>query len=296
VTPVDQIRDYVVGINKRRVGVLLLLVLVLLALGIGGLDDGEDGNNLNLLPESELEITEATPTPVTTATPTPTPGGGGGGDGAGDGTAGDGDGSNSDDIRIAETDDSQSDTDGDDGTNGDDSQNGGEGTATTSQSEDDYDGHLYLEVVGDRLRVEATNVLPGDAGNESATLKNNGTVNGTLLAAFDNVTDDENGLTEPELEAGDDGSDGELSEHLRVRLSVDTGDGAEEYLFGNETEYVRLSDIEEGTNMTDGVLDADENATVTLDWKLPKETGNEVQSDRVTFDLIFHLIHNEQGV
>ena len=334
VTPINQIRNYVVGINKRRVGVLLLLVLVLLALGLGSLDDGGDGDNLDLLPESELEITEETSTPVTTETPTPTPDGGGGGDGTGDR-----DSSNSGDVQIENTDDSESGSGDDDSTpdgetdgqnndretdrdndNSLDTENNdhneetgpesrsegggggagggdGDGGDDPTQEDDDHDGHLYLEVVGDRLRVQATNVLPGDEGSESATIRNNGTVNGTLLAAFDNVTDTENGLTEPEMEAGDDSSDGELSEHLRVRLSVHPEGGDREYLFGNETEdgYVRLDDIA-GNNMTDGVLDADENATVTLDWRLPEETGNEVQSDRVTFDLIFYLIHNEQGV
>jgi len=140
------------------------------------------------------------------------------------------------------------------------------------------------------------NVLPGDEGSESVTIRNNGTVNGTLLAAFDSINDTENGLTELETEAGDSDSDGELSEHLRVRLSVRPEGGDREYLFGNGSEYVRLDDIGEGTNMTDGVLDVDENATVTLDWRLPKETDNRVQSDRVAFDLLFYLIHNEQGV
>ncbi len=331
-TVLDEIYEYVANVNKRRIGVLLLLVLLLLGLGIGNLDDGGDGNGLDLLPESDLEVSEETPTPVTTETPTPTPGGGGAGDGAtgdataGDETAGDGDGSNSDDIRIENIENTESDTDGSDGPPEDDDQdNGGEDTSndngaeqeseddwgggggssggsngdgdtsTDSQSDYNHDEHLDIEVVGDRLRVEAANVLPGDEGSESATISNNGTINGTLLAAFDDVDDTENGLTEPETEAGDDASDGELSEHLRVRLSVHPEGGDREYLFGNESEYVRLSDIED-TNMTDGVLDVDENATVTLDWRLPKETDNRVQSDRVTFDLLFYLIHNEQGV
>jgi hypothetical protein len=329
VTVLDEIYEYVANVNKRRIGVLLLLVLLLLGLGIGNLDDGGDGNGLGLLPESDLEVSGETPTPVTTETPTPTPGGGAGdgtaGDGtAGDETAGDGDGSNSDDIQIENTENTESDTDGSDGSPEDDDQdkddtsndngakqeseddwgggggssggsNGDGDTSTDSQSDYNHDEHLDIEVVGNRLRVEAANVLPGDEGSESTTIRNNGTINGTLLAAFDSINDTENGLTGPEMEAGDDASDGELSEHLRVRLLVNTTDGNTEYLFGNESEYVRLSDIE-GTNMTDGVLDVDGNATVTLDWRLPKETDNRVQSDRVTFDLLFYLIHNEQGV
>jgi hypothetical protein len=312
VTVLDEIYEYVADVNKRRIGVLLLLVFLLLGLGIGNLDDGGDGNGFGLFPESDLEVSEETPTPVTTETPTPTPGGGAGdgtaSDGtvgdetAGDKTAGDGDGSNGDDIQIENAENTESDTGGSDGPPEDDWGGGGgssggdgDGDNTDGQSDYNHDEHLDIEVVGNRLRVEAANVLPGDEGSESTTIRNNGTINGTLLAAFDNINETENGLTGPEMEAGDDASDGELSEHLRVRLLVNTTDGNTEYLFGNESEYVRLSDIE-GTNMTDGVLDVDENATVTLDWRLPKETDNRVQSDRVAFDLLFYLIHNEQGV
>lgn len=168
----------------------------------------------------------------------------------------------------------------------------------------------------DRPIVTVENVLPGDTGKlafgltldpetdaSSAQLK-------MRLRAFD---DRENGLTEPEREAGDDTpDDGELDEHVRVFGWYDTGitagqtpiyghcdgefDGVIDEVLFEET-LATVADAEWRTldanpSASDDCLDADEAICVGLEWELPADhrggpNTNRVQSDEVTFEIAF---------
>jgi hypothetical protein len=54
---------------------------------------------------------------------------------------------------------------------------------------------------------------------------------------------------------------------------------------------VRLSEVEENATLADDeiLLGSGERVTVTFEWRLPVQTGNVVQSDRVGFDLTLGL-------
>jgi hypothetical protein len=280
------------GVNRRRAGaVFVLLVVAAVGAGIGifaGADSADgDGSNPDLEITGVTELADtavsstatptltptATPEPTGTTTPTATPGPAG-----------------------TTTPTSTTTTPASDGSVGG---NGGEsvvassdGTAPSDTTRQTDGSGVDMEPVSgeSRLQVVAANVLPGDEGAHSVTLENNGSASGTLVAAFTNVSDGENGLTEPERELGDDSTAGELSEHLRVRLSV-VGNG--EYIVGNGSEsgYVRLSEVEENATLADDeiLLGSGERVTVTFEWRLPVQTGNVVQSDRVGFDLTLGL-------
>jgi predicted ribosomally synthesized peptide with SipW-like signal peptide len=68
----------------------------------------------------------------------------------------------------------------------------------------------------------ADNLRPGNQPHWSLTLKNIGTINGKLDISNVVVVSGENGLTEPEIEAGDaSGDTGELDDVLNLRLWLD---------------------------------------------------------------------------
>lgn len=142
-----------------------------------------------------------------------------------------------------------------------------------------------LRTVGSTLQIQVSDVAPGGNGTESVVLKNAGADAGRLVVAISTVTDDENSLLEPERAAGDDAMTGELSGALGIRLSVTDSAGTTEYLFGTSSRYVPLADLEGRSARSNESLAAGERATVTLAWQLPARTGNEVQSDRATFDV-----------
>lgn len=72
------------------------------------------------------------------------------------------------------------------------------------------------------VNFTAYNLRPGNQPHWSLTLKNIGTINGKLNISNVVVVSGENGLTEPEIEAGDTSSDtGELDDVLNLRLWLD---------------------------------------------------------------------------
>jgi len=67
-----------------------------------------------------------------------------------------------------------------------------------------------------------SNLRPGNQPHYSLTLKNIGTITGYLDISSIVVVSEENGLTEPEIEAGDNSNDtGELDDVLNIRLWLD---------------------------------------------------------------------------
>ena len=164
-----------------------------------------------------------------------------------------------------------------------------------------------------------TDVKPGDSGKLAFcfTLDDNP---GYLWTCGAVTADAENGQPEPEenhVDApDDDGSDGELDEKVEVALS-----------YCNRVEqgqYVPTAEVVTGTfrdvmdvlaaglpldgDATPGVGGPDavpfdggvetDNPCLCLDWVLPADVGNEVQSDSLTFDLAFHAVqarHNDEN-
>lgn len=148
-------------------------------------------------------------------------------------------------------------------------------------------GTLTLTATTDATLLSATGVVPGDNGTSRLALRNTGERPGKLAVANVTVDGAENGLTTPEATGGDSAGSGELADALRVRLSVRYGDGETVRVFGGDR-YVPLAGIET-RNRTVGALDAGEDVTVVFEWRLPSDTGNEVQGDTATFDIVFGL-------
>lgn len=238
--------------------------------GIGGFDpDGGGNDGIDLSVDSTSTPTDpgggptATPDGSPTPTPTPTPTATGGGDGSDRNGRDDGDDWFDDWADDRHDDPSQDQRDGpsSDGSAGDGPGNDGGGeriTATTSP-------------------VTVSGVTPGDGGVVDVSLSLSG--GPARLSVQADATDfAERGLTDPERAGGDGGPPGELQEHVRVRLRYDGGERAL-----HEGSLASLSDW---TPLT-GECVPPGTHRLRLEWRLPRDTPDRVQSDAATFSLGF---------
>lgn len=141
-----------------------------------------------------------------------------------------------------------------------------------------------------------------------------------LWAGSDGLTDYENGRTEPEVEVDDSGNapggtggNGELSENIQVTVSYCEYEGGEEGSRTNPENYsgrelnnpddytladlihelqagFRISDNEDGTYPASADADTQEGPCLCVEWEVPKDVGNVIQSDSVEFDIAFGAV------
>lgn len=248
------------GLTRRRVAILLLFFVALLGLGVGTLVDGPD--------DTQPPVIEATPTPPTTTAPppgtppdtTPTP--------PDDGTPSP--------PPTTPTPPTAAPPDGD-GSGG-----GGSGAGGGSP--------VTLETAGSSAILQYGALKPSDAGSDTITLRNAGSVPARLDITDITVTDDENGIVPAEAPVDSPGDGGELSDHVMVVIEVTYPDGTTEHAYATDLGARSLSDLAGISSPATGrELDPGAEATVTFDWHVPAGTGNEIQSDSADFTVDFRL-------
>jgi hypothetical protein len=129
-----------------------------------------------------------------------------------------------------------------------------------------------------------SNIAPGDSGVKTLTVRNGGTVEGSLSIWISNIVDIE-GLN-PEAETGNTDEPGELSDYLRLTVSaqgINTSITMPALLSefpqsSGGARYIRIPSLAPG-----------ESVALTWEWELPLETGNIVQGDEVSFDINYLL-------
>jgi hypothetical protein len=129
----------------------------------------------------------------------------------------------------------------------------------------------------------AQDVLPGGRGTSTAQVSNPRDESVTATFAVGGAVDDENGLTEPEATVDDTATQGELSDHLAVRIAITRERGGRSYLVGSTDGYVALADAAETTRSLE--LDPNETVSVVVEWRVDAAVGNEIQSDRTTLSV-----------
>jgi len=142
-------------------------------------------------------------------------------------------------------------------------------------------GSLNLKVGDDdpvKWKIELADLLPGCSGNQSVIINNTGTINGKLSISFSNLTDKENGLTEPEIELNDSEPDGELAENLYLKITIDGTTVYEGYANG----------ILSG-GVTNYPLNAGVSKTFKVEYSIADSVGNIIQTDIVGFTITFLL-------
>lgn len=146
-------------------------------------------------------------------------------------------------------------------------------------------------------------VKPGDKANASISFHVYD--NPAYISMKMNQTSNkENGCNEPEERVDDSCADpgkglGELDEKVKMELWYDDGDGIrsgdekdDDYTIAKGTaEEIMGEPIMLDGDLSNGETDPYEPSNteyVGLKWKLPKKTGNKVQSDSFKFDVWFH--------
>lgn len=163
---------------------------------------------------------------------------------------------------------------------------------------------LTVNGAGSNAVFDVSNVVPGDSGTASTTLRNDGTLPGYLTFGITGFRTPENGVNEPESGAsaendphgGNAGGDhtGELAQRLLVKMKL-VVDGDSHYLVGTESSpevaaAVRLGEYDlDDTDVGDVRLGPGQEVEFVTHYAIPEDVGNEIQSDSVDMKAMFAL-------
>ncbi|RLC36508.1 hypothetical protein DRH29_04405 [candidate division Kazan bacterium] len=169
-------------------------------------------------------------------------------------------------------------------------------------------GSLDLEVNNENpctsTVFDISDVKPGDSGTATIRLKNVGSLpkpDGSpwiskVYIAFENLQDDDASCSEPESEVDDtcgSGQEGELSEKLNVTVRDFWDPNCQNNKRFEETHTLAEWVNDKGkTFLNDDMPSGDVNCIV-IDWSVPIDAGNIIQSDKATFDIKFILEQTE---
>ncbi len=140
-------------------------------------------------------------------------------------------------------------------------------------------------------------VKPGDSGEATISLHSK-TNDAYITMKVGNIESTEESVTEPEKEAetGDRWATGELAQHLYLRIWSDMGqEGFGDDLEGNneydETyeEMLWQGYADKLPEKFDGWMMGCENYYIGFSWEVDLKVGNEIQTDKVTFDIQFEV-------
>ncbi len=170
-------------------------------------------------------------------------------------------------------------------------------------------GILNLAVEGNDVCSESitiSNLKPGDSAIIATwNINNTGTITGNLSIKLSPVVNNENNCYEMENDSTSGADEGELGQNLKVIFAMDadssgtwtSGDcylsptlGIQEW--GESRVYsAYLNDYssKEWTNVKTSMAGGSSAGKFSVSYTLPVDTGNEVQSDSCTFDIIFTL-------
>ncbi len=131
---------------------------------------------------------------------------------------------------------------------------------------------------------QASNIKPGESGTSTTTLHNAGYRDGTVNIWISDVVNTEG--ANPESETGNTAEPGDLGTNLLFnisssRLTTNIGlpakiDNMPQSVSGSN--YLKIDQLNSG-----------ETLVVEWQWKLPTETGNDVQSDSLSFSINYCL-------
>jgi hypothetical protein len=137
--------------------------------------------------------------------------------------------------------------------------------------------------------LNASDVVPGTSGTRAVVLRNEGADRGTLTIVETSLTQQENGLVGPEASVDSSAGEGELAEYLLVTVQYRAENGSTVPLYATGDQPRPLSAIATEDRSASIALDPGEQTTIVVDWALPADTGNVVQSDSLRLTAAFRL-------
>lgn len=136
--------------------------------------------------------------------------------------------------------------------------------------------------------INVGNVAPGDpVGSGSTTLKNSGSIDGSVDLMFGSASNWEGTNTEPENDTGTTDSTGELGDYLQVEVYVGSTLVRGDFSASSPQTFNQVFD---GTEADSNVgLAAGGSKDLQIKWKLPSGVGNEIQGDSVSGNITIEL-------
>ncbi len=151
------------------------------------------------------------------------------------------------------------------------------------------DNSVNLELGGEGASSwDIGGIMPGDSGTKTVTLHNAGNVGGfVIIWISDDVVSAEG--ANPESETGDTSEPGELQDYLLFNISCNRLQTNTNLLSLPTTIYGLPASHDSPGYIW--VTPLNKGDTVTLDWlwKLPFETGNDIQGDSLSFTINYSL-------
>lgn len=134
--------------------------------------------------------------------------------------------------------------------------------------------------------VNIDDVAPGDSNSGSSTLKNTGSIAGSVDLVFGSASNSEG--NNPEAETDPDGdSNGDLGENLQVEVYVGSTLVRGDF---NASSPPTFNDVFDNSEANSNVaLGAGSSKDLTISWNLPSSVGNEIQGDSVSGDITIEL-------
>lgn len=132
--------------------------------------------------------------------------------------------------------------------------------------------------------LDAAGVAPGDSGEQSIELANDGSIAGSLEIEILEVRDSENGFSGNENSVDDTDDQGELQEYLEIQVFVD-GDPRTDWYYVSQLSAGRTLPLNEAVGPGG-------TRTVTVEWRFEDpgdKSVNEAQGDSLAIDALFRL-------
>ncbi len=151
-------------------------------------------------------------------------------------------------------------------------------TAGSMDLQYSVDGEEYTSELANAI-VTVENAYPGKKEGDDIWVRNKGVVPGRFTISLDNIVDYENGIAEPERDAGDTTASGELSGQLQVRFTFDVDGSPIVSSWKTVTNGVTWNF---GNN---AILDSDEAVKVYAEYRVNSGADNTIMTDKVRFSI-----------
>jgi hypothetical protein len=128
-----------------------------------------------------------------------------------------------------------------------------------------------------------TEVLPGDSGRETVSFTNVGNQTAMVSVASIEISQSENGMTEPESKV-DDSPGGELGSFASGNVFFETDDSTA-YVVGDSEQTYPIEAFPAERSDVSATVAPNESVVLGLEWFVPSSTGDIVQTDSVSINM-----------
>lgn len=152
-------------------------------------------------------------------------------------------------------------------------------------------GATGQNVNGGNDRITLADLEPGDSQTVNVYLRNAGSCAGDAYFDIDNPVDAENGLTEPESEAGDADASGDVGEIVQVTARRYSA-GGPSFFTGSLNDFAAAS-----PTLVDGDFGAADGQNLYVTFTVPNSARgaeNALMTDSFTFDMDMAMVQDGQ--